>query len=202
MKPFGIIYKAVNTVNGKVYVGQTRESLKSRISKHRHKSTTQVKYPFYNAIRKYGFDNFEWSVLCEIYVDDIEVLNKAEKIFVSYYRSNVGRHGYNCTDGGGQCVMNDETRKKISTSKKKYKFTDEHRRNIAEATRNAMNNPEVKSLMSQKKREYWNNVSDEAKAARAAKISARLKGKPKPPRTEEHKRKLSEARRGNGRQDA
>jgi len=33
-KPFGLIYKATNKINGKAYIGQTTKGLKARRYKH------------------------------------------------------------------------------------------------------------------------------------------------------------------------
>ena len=39
MKPYGIIYKITNKVNGKCYIGQTTKSLSDRWSKHKYKKS-------------------------------------------------------------------------------------------------------------------------------------------------------------------
>ncbi|MBQ6005770.1 MAG: GIY-YIG nuclease family protein [Selenomonadaceae bacterium] len=56
----GVIYLITNTLNGKMYVGQTRQKLSSRIYGHKSnkgKSAIDV------AIRKYGWENFTVEVL-------------------------------------------------------------------------------------------------------------------------------------------
>ena len=55
-----IVYLAVNVKNGKPYVGMTSNSLATRMSQHKRASVTNA---FYRAIRKHGWDSFEWSVL-------------------------------------------------------------------------------------------------------------------------------------------
>ena len=54
------IYKITNSINSKVYIGQTAYSLKKRFSEHinRAKSEPSITRPLYNAIRKYGAENF------------------------------------------------------------------------------------------------------------------------------------------------
>ena len=98
------IYKFTNKINGKIYIGQTNNPEQR---KRGHKSTAYNKKAhdytnaFHNAIRKYGWDNFDFEILEEIN-DSFgrEYLNQREKFFISYYNSLVGRNGYNIREGG------------------------------------------------------------------------------------------------------
>jgi len=60
------IYKIENLINGKCYVGQS-VNIKARWTEHRidakGKSKKLYKYPLYQAIRKYGLDSFDFSVV-------------------------------------------------------------------------------------------------------------------------------------------
>ena len=62
----GIIDKITNKVNNKSYIGQTRYSLEFRWRQHQHKKDNTY---FHNAIKKYGVDNFELSILEECDVE-------------------------------------------------------------------------------------------------------------------------------------
>lgn len=88
----GIIYKITNKVNNKSYIGQTRYSLEFRWRQHQHKKDNTY---FHNAIKKYGADNFELSVLEEC---DVEQLNSREIFYIAKY--NTFQEGYNLTIGG------------------------------------------------------------------------------------------------------
>ena len=55
---FGVVYLIWNTVNGKRYVGQTVQPLKTRFNQHSHTETVIGK-----AIRKYGKENFRYGVI-------------------------------------------------------------------------------------------------------------------------------------------
>ena len=56
----GIIYKATNKINGKIYIGQSTRTLNYRKSTHKASiKNKNVTTPFCFALRKYGFDNFE-----------------------------------------------------------------------------------------------------------------------------------------------
>lgn len=93
-----IVYKSTNIANGKVYIGVTRQPLSKRIAQHKCRSLS-FKTPFYQAIRKYGWDNFVWSVVCEC--DSLHELEAAEKRIISEHQSTNRLHGYNRTEGGG-----------------------------------------------------------------------------------------------------
>lgn len=56
---YGIIYKYTNKINGKSYIGQTIHQT-TRYSRHKQASDNSY---FHNAIRKYGFENFEYKSL-------------------------------------------------------------------------------------------------------------------------------------------
>jgi len=56
-----IIYKAENRINGKIYIGQTTASLKKRIAGHLWE--THKNQVFSNALRKYGIQSFNFSII-------------------------------------------------------------------------------------------------------------------------------------------
>jgi group I intron endonuclease len=100
-----LIYKACNNINGKIYVGQTRKSLAQRRDAHLSRAraiNARSNTPFYNALRKYGFDNFSWCVVEE--VADISMLNSRETSWInslsSFYPDgyNLMREGKNGLD--------------------------------------------------------------------------------------------------------
>lgn len=89
------VYKILNIVNNKVYIGQ---SVNIRKRWNNHKSIRQSSnLPLYVDMRRYGIDNFEISI--------IEVCKRAdldakEKYWISYYDSYNPNIGYNSTSGG------------------------------------------------------------------------------------------------------
>lgn len=48
------IYKITNKINGKCYIGQS----KNIEERWRHHRTSKLKYPLYLAFQKYGLENF------------------------------------------------------------------------------------------------------------------------------------------------
>lgn len=71
----GEIYKATNTVNGKMYIGQTIQGLGIRKWRHFQDTKRGSNIVFHKAIRKYGEDNFEFEVIDTASSED-ELTNK------------------------------------------------------------------------------------------------------------------------------
>lgn len=102
-----IIYKATSITTGKVYIGQSCQTLEKRM--HQHLSRAMTNYDpsnhFHNAIRKYGFQDFVFQVIEDNIVSD-EVLNEREKYWIEYYNSYYD--GYNSTLGGDAGLRRDD----------------------------------------------------------------------------------------------
>ena len=141
-----LIYKITNKVNGKVYIGQTTRTLEVRKQEHldcafMYKLNTHI----YNAMRKYGANNFVFEEICK--AKDIDELNYLETYYILQYDSV--RNGYNMSYGGDNNVMfcektaekhnavmrSDDVRNRISKSMKKYRkehpWTEEQKRKFA-----------------------------------------------------------------------
>lgn len=94
---FGIIYIITNSINDKVYIGQTIQSLKDRWQGHCRKacSRNEAEMHIKRAIFKYGKENFE---IRELERCGIEELDEKEIYYISLYNSY--NKGYNNTKGG------------------------------------------------------------------------------------------------------
>lgn len=156
---YGIVYKVINTVNNKVYIGQTVHKLEVR--KNRHVKDALIRTSniyFHNAIRKYGQQNFKWVVL--EHCDSKEELDEIEFHYIKQYNS-IKPYGYNLTFGGEGSFgykhsdsikkkmseasfssdrhvnrgkhLSKEWRGKISLSHIGVKLTEEHRRKMSES---------------------------------------------------------------------
>lgn len=94
------IYKITNKVNGHCYVGQSRY-IEKRWSNHivasHNKNDKGYEYPLYRAIRKYGLENFDFSVIEECTIDQ---LNEREVFWIKEYSPE-----YNQTIGGDYKVI-------------------------------------------------------------------------------------------------
>ena len=93
------IYKITNQVNGKVYIGQSVR-IKQRWSQHKAEAKENRRNTLlYNAMRKYGIENFTFEVIEEC---SQEQLNEREIYWISYYDSFNKEKGYNMTPGGSE----------------------------------------------------------------------------------------------------
>ena len=97
MAKYGRIYIIRNTINSKVYIGQTKVSLKLRFQNHLSAARNGKDYVIGKAIRKYGEENFYIELLEEC---TIEELNERERYWISYFNSTDNKFGYNISIGG------------------------------------------------------------------------------------------------------
>lgn len=103
------IYMHRNKVNGKIYIGQTKQKLNDRWKN----GQGYKKQPyFYRAIQKYGWDNFEHIVIEEKLT--LEQANEREQYWISYYQSNTKEKGYNLVAGGKNGACSEELKKHLS----------------------------------------------------------------------------------------
>lgn len=159
-----VIYKFTNTLNNKIYIGQTSTSLRKRVINHLTKSrkwTKSRKGYFQHALFKYGIENFNIDVLerCETK----ELLNEREKYWISYYNSNNKLFGYNLTPGGEGnsdpefCKRNIERLIQVNTGSHKSEDT--------------------KKLLSNIHKELWNNQDFRDKHIENAKMLSKITSK-------------------------
>ena len=66
----GVVYVAMNRINGKQYVGKTMKTVETRRCNHEKSASTGADFVFHRALRKYGAKNFEWKVLMECEDED------------------------------------------------------------------------------------------------------------------------------------
>ena len=116
------IYKITNTVNGKVYIGQSIH-LRQRIRFHK---TYEHNKHLKRAFKKYGLEKFTFEIIKETY--DLDFW---EKFFIYWYRANNPRYGYNVLKGGDSCPSkNERTKKQMSKSIKKFYNSEEGKKLI------------------------------------------------------------------------
>lgn len=116
-KPFGIIYIAKNKTNGKIYIGQTVKGLHSRKLFHKYGSRVPENQTHIgHAILKYGIEGFEWTELDT--ASSREELNEKERFWIIRYDSRNRDIGYNIDEGGYRSEISEETRAKISATKR------------------------------------------------------------------------------------
>ena len=97
MTKYGRIYIIKNTVNDKVYIGQTHVSIKLRFQNHLSAARRGLDYIIGKAIRKYGEDKFYVELLEECLIEE---LNEREKYWIAFFKATDNRFGYNMSIGG------------------------------------------------------------------------------------------------------
>ena len=126
---YGVIYKLTNKLNGKPYVGQTKQKLHRRMEQHKIASTA-----IGNAIRKYGLENFTIEVIEEC--ETLEQLNEREMFWIAYFNSKYP-NGYNLMDGVSRLKScEDETQTKNPSADTGNFLSAEHRAKISATERN------------------------------------------------------------------
>lgn len=116
------IYKITNKVNGKVYIGQSRD-IYERWEYHLYNINYEryQKILLYKAFKKYGVDAFSFEVVEEC---DEKELNDKEMYYIEKFNSYVGDplcNGYNMTIGGegnNGAIRDEDWRRKISEANK------------------------------------------------------------------------------------
>lgn len=98
------IYLFKNVINNKCYIGQSL-NIRKRFNKHIDRMRKNWNYPLYNALNKYGLNNFEFSIIeiidSNLYSDRNKIkekLNELEIFYIEKYDSF--NNGYNLTIGG------------------------------------------------------------------------------------------------------
>ena len=118
------IYKHTLKETGQVYVGQTN-NIKNRWKPSAYKNCIK----FYNAIQKYGWDNFEHEILVDGLT--LEEANELETKFIIEYDSI--KNGFNLNTGGDNKLASDETKEKMSKTRKGVPKSEQHKQAISQA---------------------------------------------------------------------
>lgn len=141
----------MNKVNNKSYIGYCID-FKERKTRHFLCAKKGIVTRFYNAIRKYGEENFEWIILFDN-LENIEECKKIEKLMIVLF--DTYNNGYNSTLGGdggftghnsgefkkGQQSrnkgkkMSEEQRQKLSNAHKGIKLSKSHAESISKANK-------------------------------------------------------------------
>lgn len=184
----GYIYKITNKVNGKIYIGQTMQSVEKRFKEHINAAKTKYsgnRYALQHAILKYGEDAFTIEVLGE-YPE--ELLDEMEIMFIQEFNS-LKPNGYNITLGG--------------CGTRGYKHTDETKRLLTQNLHKRWDTmtPEEYEDACRKRSEALKGIpkSDEHKR-KLSELAKQRTGEKNPfygkKHTEETKRKIAEKAKG------
>ena len=143
-----LVYMHINKINGKVYVGITHHANPNKRWGYSGQKYTHCK-KFVNAIKKYGWDNFDHYVICRT---DKEKAKAIEITLIAHYKK-LGI-SYNLSDGGdGAESITEANRKAISERMQKNHpmkgkhHTPKARAKISEANRKRVYTEEQKEQL-------------------------------------------------------
>lgn len=151
------VYKHTSP-SGKIYIGITSQKLYQRFQNGvGYKQSRR----FYNAIKKYGWDNIKHEVLFEGLTK--EQAEQKEIELISLYQSNDKRYGYNIENGGNTIgKLSEETKQKIAKSRMgttatqdaRIKMSHSHKKeNLSEETIQKMISSHIGKKKSQETKE-------------------------------------------------
>lgn len=209
------VYIHTNKINGKKYCGYTKnieERWRCNGICYRPPKGKENTRPFWNAIVKYGWDNFESEVIletkdkqkaiqCEI--DTIKNLNLRDKNYgynvalggdggVIYLEHPKGMLGKPQTEYNNECCRKRFIENNPMHNGVVWGETHSHPKGF----KNKEHSSDSKRKISETLKEKWESgYFYESNEDRKIKISQSLKGVPK---SEEHKKKLSESRKSKG----
>jgi len=96
-EPICCVYSVTNKINGKIYIGQSID-VERRWSQHKYGKGNLI---LKNAIKKYGIDNFEFTILEKVDIDNkskndiIELLTIIEQKWFDLKKPYLKENGYN-----------------------------------------------------------------------------------------------------------
>jgi group I intron endonuclease len=159
------VYLIENQNNGKKYVGITKHTIEERFTKHKAESKTNTSRRLYQAMAKHGLDVFSCTLIEECVSEKIF---EREMHWISHYRSNDYRFGYNMTAGGEGCVDREyslETIEKLRTS------ITNHRMSLSLEERKQLTKKANAAKLGYTESEHSRALKREAQKARFANMS-------------------------------
>lgn len=187
------IYKIKNTINNKVYIGQTISVGDIRWLSHRSK-LRKGKHPnvhLQSSWDKWGENCFSYEVITE---SCLGLLDSLEIFYIAKFNSSDNKFGYNKDKGGHlskiRKPVSEETRKKISIANtgKKHPHSEETKVKLSIISKGRV--PKNKGIPNGKKGIPTGYIP--SKETRL-KMSKSHTGKKRPPVTEQAKKNISEA---------
>lgn len=137
------IYKITNTINGKIYIGCSKE-IEKRWKAHITKKRPGVG----KAIQKYGKENFTFEVILQC---PNMCFSYWEKYYIAKYNC-ISPKGYNLSVGGEFTLPSRKARQNITTALIGRKLSDETKRKISMNSKKLKHSEKTKKLMSEQRK--------------------------------------------------
>lgn len=123
------IYKIENKINHHLYIGKAK-NIQNRWNQHKSQARlNKNKNHLYNAMREYGIENFDFSIIEIIPLEEYdEISSEREKYWIKIFNAYLDSNNYNETEGGegvSGWVPDLEWREKQSQIKKEWYQTFE-----------------------------------------------------------------------------
>lgn len=93
------IYRILNIINGKSYIGQTKNTFRIRYNCRDDWWNISSNIALKGAVNKYGAENFKIEIIFEEKFLNQELLNELERFYIKKFNS-LSPDGYNLTTGG------------------------------------------------------------------------------------------------------
>lgn len=124
---YGRIYKIINVLNNKIYIGKTTKSIEERFKDHIKESMLEVNNShLHAAIKKYTPENFKIEEID--FADSLYELNEKEKYWIKFYSSQDINIGYNIAKGGdGGDIFNQLSKEKQEEKRNKHSLDTSNR---------------------------------------------------------------------------
>jgi group I intron endonuclease len=151
------VYKIVNILNEKVYIGVTSKNLKTRYDWHLRDCKKGIRKKLYSAMRELGIEKFSIELLEEC--NDKSLIKDREEFYIELYDSY--KEGYNASPKSGGVKFHSENTKKIMSEKAKG--------------RKASNETKLKQSRSLKK--FWSKKTPDELIMFSESIKGRNKGR-------------------------
>lgn len=97
------IYLLRNKINGKIYIGKAN-NLKIRITSYKYCHKKKDHNYIINAIKKYGWNNFDVEILISFEQINSDILLKIESEYIKKYNSTNKNVGYNLLEYSNDCT--------------------------------------------------------------------------------------------------
>lgn len=181
------VYIHTNKVNGKRYIGLTRQSVENRW--RGGKGYKKCVY-FNRAIDKYGWDGFDHEIFASNLTES-EAMNM-ERLLIKELNTQNPEHGYNISDGGSTTNISLEARHRMSERMRGVNnpcygkiYTPEERARISERNRGEKNPNYGRKHTSEERRKMseaniGRHLSEERKKEISEFFKGRFVGRPRP----------------------